>query len=455
MRIRPARAASCTTPLRAASPTADPRRIRRPLLLALALCALAAAPATAGADPPAASLTVVPDGNGTVTVAPAPGGPAACVGTPDKLVPCAYGVESGETVTLTATPNAEPPAVQPPTAFVGWSDARCPGTGPCTLPVDTDAQTVTALFSPQRVTVRSAGPGTVTTPDGTQCAPTVEGRRRFLDCGRFPVMSDVTLRANPSPPADPLGPPVIATWEPLLCEAPAPVKGDLLCTVSVLGPTEGRVGFDDEPGGDLNPTISVSFRVLKRGDGSGTVRSASLDCGRRCAIDGHFGDRETLVADPEPGSTFDGWRGVCANAPRCSFAVGPVTSAVAVFARTGTAKAEPGPSRRGPETRVTPAPAPRSAPFVARLKRVAVIGHRGRRSVMMRLQLTGPATVRAALRRGRHRAAGGRWRVRGGAPLVRLRVPARVRSGRYRLALSVRDPAGRTTRVSRRVWLPR
>jgi Divergent InlB B-repeat domain len=447
MRTSPARTASCTTPLRAASPTVRPCRLRRPLLCALALCALAAAPATAGADPPAATLTVVPDGNGTVTVAPAHGGPATCVGSPDKLKGCPYALAAGDTVTLAAAPNPEAPEIQPPTAFVGWSDARCPGTGPCTLPVDGDAQTVTALFSPQHITVRSAGTGTVTAQD-RDCASTVE-RPRFLDCGRFPILSEVPLRANPLSSA------VIVTWEPALCQAPQPVKGDLVCTVSVLGPTQGRVGFDDEPGGDVNPTISVSFRVFKQGDGSGTVRSASLDCGRRCAIDGHFGDLETLVADPEPGSTFDGWRGVCSSAPRCSFAVGPVTSAVAVFERTRTAKAEPGPSRRGPDTRVTPAPTPRSAPFVARLKRVAVIGHRGRRSVMMRLQLTGPATVRAALRRGRHRAAAGRWHVRGGAPLVRLRVPARVRSGRYRLALSLRDPAGRTTRVSRRVWLPR
>ena len=164
MRNRSARAASCTTPLRAASPTADPRRLRRSLLCALALCALAAAPATAGADPPTATLDVVPDGNGTVTISPAPAGAAACVGSSLKLPHCAYAVATGETVTLTAAPNLEPPEVQPPTAFVGWSDARCPGTGPCTLPVDSDAQTVTALFSPQRVTVKSVGTGTVTTP---------------------------------------------------------------------------------------------------------------------------------------------------------------------------------------------------------------------------------------------------------------------------------------------------
>jgi Divergent InlB B-repeat domain len=451
MRNRSARAASCTTPLRAASPTADPRRLRRSLLCALALCALAAAPATAGADP-TATLDVVPDGNGTVTISPAPAAAAAtCVGSPDKLVHCAYEAEAGDEVTLTAAPNVEPPEVEPPTAFVGWSDARCPGTGPCTVPVDSDAQTVTALFSPQRVTVKSVGPGTVTTPGGAACEPKVEGRRRFLDCGRFPILSEVPLQANP------LGPAVIVTWEPALCQAPQPVKGDLVCAVSVLGPTEGRVGFDDEPGGDLNPTISVSFRVFKQGDGSGTVRSASLDCGRRCAIDGHFGDRETLVADPAPGSAFAGWRGVCSSAPRCSFAVGPVTSAVAVFESSATAKDEPGrgPSHRAPDTRAAPTPRPAGAPFVARLKRVAVTGHGRHRRVLMRLQLNAPATVRAALRRGRHRAAGGRWRMRGGTPLVRLRVPARARPGHYRLAVSIRDAAGHATRVSRRVWLPR
>ena len=450
MRNRSARAASCTTPLRAASPTADPRRLRRSLLCALALCALAAAPATAGADPPTATLDVVPDGNGTVTISPAPAGAAACVGSSLKLPHCAYAVATGETVTLTAAPNPEAPEIQPPTTFVGWSDARCPGTGPCTLPVDGDAQTVTALFSPQRVTVRSAGTGTVTTPAG-DCPSTVERGRRFLDCGRFPILSEVPLQANP------LGPAVIVTWEPALCQAPQPVKGDLVCAVSVLGPTEGRVGFDDEPGGDLNPTISVSFRVFKQGDGSGTVRSASLDCGRRCAIDGHFGDRETLVADPEPGSTFDGWHGVCSSAPRCSFAVGPVTSAVAVFESSDTAKDEPGrgPSHRAPDTHAAPAPRPAGAPFVARLKRVAVTGHGRHRRVLMRLQLNAPATVRAALRRGRHRAAGGRWRMRGGTPLVRLRVSARARPGHYRLAVSIRDAAGHATRVSRRVWLPR
>jgi hypothetical protein len=312
--------------------------------------------------------------------------------------------------------------------------------------MDAEPQTVTALFSPQRVTVTYLNEGTVTTPRGP-CEPKFENYRDYFDCGRFPIMSDVALEAHP------VGSTGFATWVPSLCLAPAPRKGDRLCTVSVLGPTEGSVVFDDVPGGDRNPTISVSFRVFKQGSGSGTVRSASLDCGRRCAIEGHFGDRETMVADAEPGSRFTGWRGMCSSAPQCSIAVGPVTSAVAVFDRADPAKHDPGVSRRVPDARGMPAPA--GAAFVARLRRVAVSGHGRHRRVLMRLQLNAPATVTATLRRGRHRVAGGRWRVRRGTPLVRLRIPAGVQAGRYRLAVSLRDAAGRTTDAGRRVWLPR
>jgi hypothetical protein len=447
-----------------ATSTATPRWLRL-LVCALALCVLAlcalvalagvagAAPADPGADAPTATLDVVPDGNGIVIVSRARAGAATCAGSPDKLGHCAYVVTPGEEVTLTAAPNVEPPDVNPKTTFAGWSDARCPGTGPCTLRVDSDGQSVAALFSPQRVKVKSIGPGTVTTAAGGSCDSRQEGDETFLDCGRFPIMSQVTLQANPSEPEEPWEPPVVVTWEPSLCESPAPKKGDLLCTLSVYGPSEGKVGFDDEPGGDVSPTISVTFRVLKQGSGAGTVRSGSLDCGRQCALDGHFGDRETLLADAAPGSTFTGWRGVCSRAPRCSVAVGPVTAVVAVFDDSDAAKG--GSHASGTDPGARPGPSRRNAAFVARLKRIVVTGHGRHRRVLMRLRVNAPATVRAVLRRGRHRVAGRRWRVRGGTPLLRLRVPARARSGRYQLALSVRDDAGHATRVKRRVRLPR
>src|SRR4051794_22768732 len=236
------------------SPSGRTRR-RRSLICALALGALAALPAPAGADL-SATLDVVADGNGAVTISRAsPTVPDTCVGSLAELKECIRMVSEGEVVTLTALPNPEAPDVDPPTTFVGWSDARCTGTGPCTLAMDGDPLTVTALFSPQRVVVRSIGPGTVTTPAGDTCPAATEDGRPFFNCGRFPLGSQVTLQANPSPPTDPSARPVVATWEPSFCDAPAPRKGNLLCTVSVYGPTESKVGFGDKPGGARTPTI--------------------------------------------------------------------------------------------------------------------------------------------------------------------------------------------------------
>jgi hypothetical protein len=443
---------------RGATPTAAPRRLRL-LICVLALLALAASPGLARAAPPdaaTAKLGVVPDGEGTVALDPTPAGAVACAGTPDEpqywgsadeLKYCGYDYDRGQAVTLTAVPNA------PGISFVGWSDARCPGTGQCTLRMDADSQSVTALFSPQHVKVAFGGPGTVSTAAGDVCRPEPESDPWLFDCGSFPVMSQVTLRANPG--TNPAGQLAVPNWDALLCDPPAPKKRDALCTISVHGATWGSVGFDDDPGGDFRPAISVKFRIFKQGSGSGTVRSQSLDCGRICALERHFGERETLVADPAPGSTFGGWRGMCSTSPRCSLAVGPVTTVVAVFDQSETAKG--GSRDSSPAPAIPAARRERSrahARFVARLKRIAVTGHGRHRKVLMRVQINAPATIRAVLGRGRHRVAGQRWRVSGGTPLLRLRVPARARPGGYRLVLSLRDAAGHATHVKRRVSLP-
>jgi hypothetical protein len=284
----------------------------------------------------------------------------------------------------------------------------------------------------------------VTTEDGRVCPPGPKGKDPwFFDCGTAPLMSQVTLRANP-------GPNVTPTWEGSLCEPPAPKDGEELCTLAVYGVRWGSVSFDGEPGGDFSPTVRVYFRVLKRGSGSGTVRSQSMDCGGRCSIDKlFFGDQQTLVADAAPGSTFAGWRGACSSAPTCSLAVGPVTTIVAVFDESD----DHGSTRPAPEADRRPSRT--SGPFIARLKRTAVTGRGRHRSILMRVQVNAPSSVRAVLRRGRHRVAGKRWRVNSGTPLLRLRVPAGARPGRYRLGLTLRDAAGHVTHIGRRVWLPR
>jgi hypothetical protein len=382
-----------------------------------------------------AELDVVPDGNGTVSREPASAGEADCAGGTLQILDCRYEYPLGQQVTLTATPNA------PEVSFVGWSDARCPGTGACKLSVDADSQSITALFSPQPVLITIAGTGTVTTDAGTTCQPAPSPiAPLWFDCGNVPLFSRVALKATPDPPT---GPP--PAWHPPLCEEAVPEPGDPVCVVSVYGVTWAAVGFGEDPGGEIAPSIIVRFRVLKAGTGSGTVRSGGLDCGSTCAMDAPFGQRVTLSADAAPGSAFAGWRGVCGNAPTCSLAIGPLTAVVGVF----DAAAPP---------QSTPPRAPHAVPsrssFVARMRRMDVNGHGRHRRILMRVQVNAPATVRAHLSRGRRRVASWHWRVHAGRPLLRARVPARVRAGVYKLRLSFRPRAGNATRVTRRVRLP-
>lgn len=77
------------------------------------------------------TLSVTIAGSGTVTSAPAG---ISCT------TACSHEFEPKTTVTLTATPGLG-------STFVGWSDASCPGTDPCTL-MPTSDTSITATFNP-------------------------------------------------------------------------------------------------------------------------------------------------------------------------------------------------------------------------------------------------------------------------------------------------------------------
>jgi hypothetical protein len=414
------------------------QRMFRSLIGALAMCLLIspisaahAAPSPAGVDSDTVQLNVIPDGNGRVLREPVPVGGAECRSSDVVVKQCPYDYARGDQVTLRAEPNV------PDVTFVGWSDQRCVGTGPCTLPMDAERQSIAALFSPQRVLVAIAGQGTVNAVPGSTCDAFRPG---IVDCGNFPLLSQVVLRATA---ASPQGPAPI--WNPAPCDPPAPEPGEPTCTVSVYSVRYASVGFGQKPGGDVAPSISVHFRVLKNGAGSGTVRSQSLDCGTSCLATARFGQNQTLVADPASDSTFSGWQGACGTAPRCSVAVGPVTALGAVFDKSKTSE------------RPTPAsPPPRPARrFVARLTRMAVRGHGRHRNILMRVQVNAPATVKATLSSARRRVTSQRWRVPAGSRLLRLHVPGRARPGVYQLRMSLRPRAGGATQFTRRVRLPR
>jgi hypothetical protein len=80
-----------------------------------------------------------------------------------------------------------------------------------------------------------------------------------------------------------------------------------------------------------------SLTVLRSGTGSGRVATGdrSIDCGETCAATYAAGTQVSLKAQPDPGSTFDGWSGACSGtAPDCLVTVDAARSVTATFSRT-------------------------------------------------------------------------------------------------------------------------
>jgi hypothetical protein len=417
----------------------------RPLLVcALVFVAVGAAPVAARG----ATLQVVPIGNGTVAFSPAPqvADPAdrcsaAAVGAPDDLLDstCTLTYAAGTVVTLTATGAAANPA----TTFRRWSDDRCAALSSCTVTVRDGEQTVAAVFSPQRVSIKRAGAGTVVSaPAGLHGAGADCSSAGDTDC-TLDVDVDsapVVLTGTADPATDSVGwLPATEPRRPLLCDS---IVG-ATCTVLPAWPRWAAVGFGGLAPDAVPSEVTVTFRVAKAGNGSGTVRGA-VDCGSSCSIQRSFGTSETLTAVPDSGSRFGGWRAACGSNPTCSLAVGPVTSLTAVFQSNATGGGATNPAGKQPPSRA----------FAARVLGLRVTGHGRRRVLSIRLRVNATATVRAGLLRGRRQVATHRWRVRTGPHVLRMRVPARARPGTYKVRLNMSGP-GRTVRLTRSVRVRR
>jgi hypothetical protein len=363
---------------------------------------------------------------------------------------CTLTYSVGTTVTLTAAGSAGdsgPPDDfdGPLTSFRRWSDDRCGYANSCTLTIENTPATVSALFDPQRVTINLNGAdGVVTSSAGqlmqgqdTGCTA-ANGSRCTIDFTQPELQGPVQLHVDPS-------------WSPLwyidqtrlLCDNDT-TQDESTCSVTPGWPRWASVGFGgndpDQPG--VPPDIGVNFRIVKVGGGSGTVRGERLDCGTACAATQKFGAPETLQAIADPGSRFAGWRGACGSDATCRLAVGPVTAVTAVFERAV--------SQTGPTTGPTPTPSPRKS----RLVKLNVRGHGRKRAILMRVELGGPASVRARLLHRRHQVTARRWQLKAGSYLLRMKVPARVRPGRYRIGLTV-SSGGQTQQIMRPVRLRR
>jgi Divergent InlB B-repeat domain len=421
----------------------------RIFLVALAAATFAAAPSTALAA--TTELKVVPVGGGTISVSPAPLNGDNCAdpmapfrGSRAEIPePCLMTYDVGTRVRIEAAGFAEGDGgFGPATTLDHWSDERCPGTGPCEILLGPDHVSVAALFTPQRVSVLIAGEGSLGggffDPDND--VPCATGLPACVADFRYgSVVRLDNLLSGPG------------TWGQKkagallpLCDSEQPPP----CDMTMAWPRWAAVGFGVPPNiSDTIPAeVSVDFQIRKAGSGSGTVRSESnaFNCGGQCARDRTFGSRETLVADPDSGSRFDHWGSACGSSPRCSLAVGPVTALTAFFERGAGGGAV---SQQHQQQSKNPR-------LAARLLRLNVRGHGRRRTVVIRLRLNAPSTVRAVLLRGRRQVAAKRFHVPAGTHLLRFRVPARARPGSYRMRLIIKGN-GQTKQLTQRVRLRR
>lgn len=88
-----------------------------------------------------------------------------------------------------------------------------------------------------------------------------------------------------------------------------------------------------EPG-PVMPPSTWALSVAKAGDGSGAISSDPshvLYCGEACFTNVERGSEVTLYAEPDPGSTFEGWFDGCSGTEPCRLTISRDTQVNALF----------------------------------------------------------------------------------------------------------------------------
>ena len=411
---------------------------------------------------------------------------------------CGWTYERGTSVRLTAVkrPGAG-------NSFSRWSEPDC-GTSPaCTVKLDDDLTSVVAVFAPLMLGVkfseRNGGATVSANPAGLPCLDELEDDEVF--CGRFPPRTRGRADGDRGRP--------FTSWNDA---GRLPVRASECDELHDhrRGPADlGRRALRRRSRPPQLPTsISVEFKLRKSGNGSGRVTASNLDCGTVCTANFGFGKPITLTANPDDGSLFDGWNGVCARTQlTCTFPAGPITSIRAAFTKDATAPTTPGTPVIGSRTRssiaiswagstdnvrvagyrvyLNDAPAgetqttaytleglkcgrtyavavdavdglgnrsqrasvttqTRPCALAARLAGVGVGRVGGLRTVVASVRVNRATTARLRLLRGGRPVLTARFSVVPGTNRLRLRVPRRVPQGPYRLATSVVNPDGGT-----------
>ena len=225
-------------------------------------------------------LSLNQTGSGTIT------------GTPGNITcgaSCSYSLTTGQTVTLTATPNTG-------YYFDSWSGA-CSGSETCSLNM-TAAQSVTANFVAipsgySALSVTKSGLGSINSvPSGISCSGTCTSP--------FPSGSTVTLTAAPVTGY------YFSGWG-------GACTGSGSCALVLTSNQSVTATFLPIPANNQLLTVSLS------GGGSIVSSPAGLSCSSTCSYPFPTGTLVSLIASPNQGQTFMGWTGSsCSGKGSCS-----------------------------------------------------------------------------------------------------------------------------------------
>jgi hypothetical protein len=251
--------------------------------------ALGAATATTTLDVQTLSnLTIVRDGNGTVTSSPAgiECGPA-----------CSTSFDSTITATLTAVPLDG-------SLFTGWNG--CDSVAPdstCTVAMSANRM-ITAAFNRPTLSLGKSGTGkgsVASSTPGLDCGDSYDACSSSFDAG-----TALTLTATPAYGSD------FDHWTG--CD-----PNGRFCAVTMDASASVGAAF----------TLSrFVLTVDKPGLGTGTVTAApgGIDCGGTCAAPYDYGTVVTLTATPGLGSIFNGWSGCdTTSGQTCTVTIGADT----------------------------------------------------------------------------------------------------------------------------------
>jgi hypothetical protein len=215
---------------------------------------------------------------------------------------CTQSFPENTAVTLTAEPMEYG-------RFVGWEGA-CTGTGICTVTM-TQERLVTANFADlyYNFSVNRSLQGTLTSmPGAINC-----GVNSTICWDNYLYNALVTITATPIPGFE------VLTWTGA-CYGKGEKKNDGsgLCTVEVTGSLQASAEFG----------AILSLDIAGAGSGSVTSMPAGINCSADCNNTYIYNTAVTLVANPAPGSVFNGWSGACSGTGTCS-----VTMSQARFVR--------------------------------------------------------------------------------------------------------------------------